>query len=181
MDAQSTNVTPERKARFNDSDAELNNLRSSVLEAENRIVEDVDKIKEMFTPEKLASFFTSAVREELLVRMKSIDSLRLRRISGKIKTVIQEYPITFVLLGLGLAGGAVAYGVLNSRQTGQLETGEEEIGDPEIRNFQDQDLGPIVPACEQMDSSGLSAQGEIVSSGLNAQKEETAGLRENTD
>ncbi len=145
MDAQPTNIEPERRTRLQSvSDGELRDLRSDMLEAENRIAEDVDKIKEILTPESVANQLVSAVKGELLLRIKAIDTQRFRAAGNKIRSSIKEHPYLSTFLGLGLVSGIVAYGVLKNKGTGLIDTikqkGERVIGAPS--EFGEQNYGP---------------------------------------
>lgn len=121
MDAQSTNIETGRVTHLQTgSDPEMDNLRSDVLKAEDRIVEDADKLQEMFTPERVANQLVSAAREELLIRTRSVDLKKLKDLGDKVIAVMKDHPYLSALLGLGVLGG-IAYGVLRNTDTGMIE------------------------------------------------------------
>jgi hypothetical protein len=118
MDAQSTDVEPERRTRLRTGpDAEMDYLRAEMLETENRVVEDFNKIKEMLSPEKVANHMVSAIREVLNSRIKAIDLQKISDAGDKVKTNIKDHPVFSFLIGLGLLSGIATYRMLKNKDS----------------------------------------------------------------
>ncbi len=148
MDAQQINIETGKDARPRKvSDGELQDIRSDMLKAEDRIVEDVNRMKEIISPERIANQLVSAVKGELILRMRNMDSQKLKAAGDKIKTSIKDHPVISAFLGLGVVGGVMAYSFLRDKDIGQIarkikEKGERVIGAPS--EFGDQIYGPPV-------------------------------------
>lgn len=122
MDARSDNIAASRRSHpLSESDAGLDRLRSNMIEAEDRIVEDVDRLQEMLTPERIANRLVSAVKDELFMRFGRVGMEELREVGNKVRTSIKKHPFFSTLTGLGLVGGAVAYCLLKNSEDGLME------------------------------------------------------------
>ncbi len=146
MDAESTNIEPERRTRLHqiEPDPEVEHLRADMLEAENRIVEDVDRLKETLAPDRIANYLVTAIREELLARIKTVDWQKLGDVRVKIKTSIQEHPYASAALGLGISS-LIFYGLVRYQKGGRLQYLErEETGITEKPEIQEQKYEYVV-------------------------------------
>ena len=92
-----------------------------MLHAENRIVEDVDRLQEILNPEKIANRLVSAVMDEAFMRIKTADMRKFGEVSDKVRTGIKKHPFFSTFIGLGLVGGVVAYSLLKNGETVRRE------------------------------------------------------------
>lgn len=117
---------------------EVQQLRSDMLEAEDRIVEDIDRLKELLSPDRVANFILLMLEEELLERAKAIDWPQLEEVSNKAKKIIKDHKLMSGILGIGVSG-LLIYGLSNYLKNGRLEDpqrGIEVIGTHESKGQQ---------------------------------------------
>lgn len=117
MDAQSVDIGPKRRARMDQMrfNGEIQQLRSDMLEVEDRIVEDLDRLKELLTPSRVANYLFLTFGQELLEQIKAADWGKLEEVSDKAKQSISNHKVLSALLGIG-ASGLLIYAL---RQSGK--------------------------------------------------------------
>jgi len=123
MDARSVDIAALRRTRLlTEPDAELDSLRSDMIDAENRIVEDVDRLQEMLNPEKIANRLVSSAMDEVFTLVRTAEAGKFKELGNKVKAGIKKHPFVSTFIGLGLVCGAVAYwSLLKNGDTGRME------------------------------------------------------------
>lgn len=129
MDAESTILkNDERRTHIrNVSDSEMDQVRSEMIESENKIVEDVNRLIEMLTPRRIADYMIAVARRELAVRLRTLDLDKFSEAKNKIQDGIKDHPVFAASLALGLVSGFVAYGIARNPQSSHIK--EEIMGE----------------------------------------------------
>lgn len=105
---------------------EIQQLRSDMLEVEDRIVEDIDRLKELLTPSRVANYLFLTFGQELLDQIKAADWGRLEEVSDKAKQSIRNHKFLSTLLGIG-ASGLLIYAFLQSGRNDRLQHSPKKI------------------------------------------------------
>ncbi len=118
MDAQPTDIEPERRTRMRriEPNSEIENLRTGMLQTENRIVEDIETLLELLQPERVADHVIAIVKEELSLRLKAVDRQKL---VYRIKNEVKGRPYLFIPIGLGVIG-LILYGLMPEDKNGMV-------------------------------------------------------------
>ena len=119
MDAESNNIGAGRRTRLHqlESGVEFGHFRSGMLEAEDRIVEDVEKLKETLSPRRIARSMVAAAGKELL---RAVDRQNLGDVRERIRTGIKDHLYASAAVGLCL-GGLVLHGQMNYRKYDRMD------------------------------------------------------------
>ena len=122
MDAQQTGIEPDRRTRMRGQGENpgIDDLRSGILRTENRIVEDIEDLKEMFKPERVVNQVMAVFKEEMSLRFKAVEGRNLQALGERVISEVKGRPYLFGMLGFGIAG-LVFYGLMPENKSGPIE------------------------------------------------------------
>jgi hypothetical protein len=146
MDAQPTNIEPQRRTHMRQAETkwEIKDLRSDMLQTEERIVEDIENLMEMFRAERVVNYLAAAAKEELSLRFRAFERQNLEKILSGVKEALRDRRYVLGLMGLAITG-LVFYSLTPERKSGMARNVQEipETGRP---RFSGQPVTyPLVP------------------------------------
>ncbi|MDR3566720.1 MAG: hypothetical protein P4L43_01695 [Syntrophobacteraceae bacterium] len=132
----------------------IDDLRSDILKAENRIVEDIEHLKEMLHPGRVVSELMSAVKEELSMRLQAVEGQKLETIGNRVISEVKGRPFLFGLLGLGITG-LIFYGLTPEKESRGGEDRVEKTGE-ELSGFDTERDYPLTGFSPESETSSTT-------------------------
>ncbi|MDR3556920.1 MAG: hypothetical protein P4L55_19370 [Syntrophobacteraceae bacterium] len=128
MDAQPTNIEPQRRTHMRQAETKWEkDLRSDMLQTEERIVEDIENLMEMFRAERVVNYLAAAAKEELALRFRALERQELEKIFSGVKEALRDRRYVLGLIGLGITG-LVFYSLIPERKSGMARSVPEIAG-----------------------------------------------------
>ena len=106
MDEGSPSVKTKFASQPTSADGDVQLLKRHIRDVEDRIMEDIGKIPEVLTPENIATYLVSTIREQLFRRFATMDSQRINEVSDRVvddtMEAVKSHPGVTALLGFGV-------------------------------------------------------------------------------
>jgi ElaB/YqjD/DUF883 family membrane-anchored ribosome-binding protein len=156
------------------ADEEAHRLRRQIRDAEDRIIEDIKKIPDVLTPENIATYLVSTIREQIFRRFATMNAQRINEVSDRMITdaveAVKSHPGITALLGFGVTW-FLADSMLKQRSDGRRTIAQlkEEVAQlqEETKKYAESSLPDL--------KESVKETGEIVARKSQAAIEQVAG------
>lgn len=87
-----------------ETDGEIQNLRSAMIQTEDKLIEDIESLKRLFNPELVLTYLIALAKQELSLRLRQMDGDKLQAIASRVKDEVKGRPMFLGAIGLAVAG-----------------------------------------------------------------------------
>ena len=107
--------------------SDIQELRSGMIETENKLVEDIEELRVLLNSERVVSLIMAFAREEISRRLRAFDREKLQAMAYRVKKEIKTRPYMTGSIALAFAGLAL-YGFMPENRSNMLDSVKERLG-----------------------------------------------------